>query len=311
MRSKAFIIAAAQIAPVFLNKKKTVEKACEAIRSAAEAGARIVLFPETFIPGYPDWIWCVPNNRAKILNELYAELIENSVSVPDKDTDKLCRTAKQAKISIAIGIHERNTDRSGGSLFNSLLFINEKGEIAGIRRKLIPTSAERLLWAQGDGKDLKALELNGLKTGGLICWENLMPLARQALYEKGIQILLSPTWDKSDSWINSMKHIAREGGIYIVSCCSAIRLKDIPDNYEFKSFYPDKREWINPGNSCIINPKGEIIAGPATETEEIIFAEFHPEMISFARRMFDPAGHYSRPDVFEFFVKSNLSLPSK
>ena len=298
-------IVTVQAAPVFLNKEKTVEKACKLILQAGKKGARLVVFPEAFVSAYPDWIWIVPNSKAKILNDLYSELVQNSLTIPDKLTSKLCNAARRAKINVAIGVNEKNTESSDASLFNTLLFIDDKGKIAGKHRKLIPTGGERLVWAYGDGNTLDVFDSSIGKIGALICWENLMPLARQAMYYGGAQILVSPTWDKSEKWLQSIRHIAREGGIFVISSCMAIRMKDIPDHYEFKKLYPEGREWVNTGNSCIVNPNGDIIAGPVEKKEEILYAEINLNDIIKAKRMFDAAGHYSRPDVFSFKVNKN------
>jgi len=296
-------VAAAQLSPVFLNKEKTVQKACTAIIEAGKNGAKLIVFPEAFISGYPDWIWLIPNSKGAELNKLYVELMNSAISVPDINTDKLCKTAKEAGINVAIGMHERNTEKSGASLYNSILFINDRGDILGKHRKLIPTGGERLIWAQGDGSTLRTYESSAGKIAGLICWENFMPLARLALYEQGTQILVAPTWDKSPNWLQSMQHNAREGGTFIISACMALKMEDIPDEFEFKKLYPKGREWINTGNSCVINPKGQILAGPLEAKEEILYAELNMSEIIEAKRMFDVAGHYSRPDVFNFSVK--------
>ncbi|MEX0919117.1 MAG: carbon-nitrogen hydrolase family protein [Candidatus Paceibacterota bacterium] len=298
-------IAAAQLTPIFLNKEKTLEKACQAIREAGNSGAKVIVFPEAFISGYPDWVWLIPNSKGAELNKLYVKLVENAVSIPDYSTNKLCEAAKEAGISVVMGIHERNTETSGTSLYNSLLFINNRGEIIGKHRKLIPTGGERLIWAQGDGSTFKSYETEAGKIAGLICWENYMPLARNAVYETGAQILAAPTWDKSPDWIQSMQHIAREGGLFIVSTCTAIHIDDIPNEYDFKDLYPKGREWLNTGNSCIIDPKGQIIAGPLEAKEGILYAEIDLNTITEAKRMFDVVGHYARPDVFNFSVKIN------
>lgn len=299
-----FKVAAAQLTPVFLNKEKTVDKACKAIAEAGKNGAKLIVFPEAFISGYPDWVWLIPNSKGAELNELYLKLVENAVSIPDNSTDKLCKAAKSAKINVVIGLHERNSETSNASLYNSLLFINHNGEIMGKHRKLIPTGGERLIWAQGDGSTLKSYNTNIGKIGGLICWENYMPLVRNAMYENGTQILASPTWDKSPNWLLSMQHIAREGGLFIVSACMALRMEDIPDEYSFKKLYPEGREWVNVGNSCIIGPNGKIIAGPLEAEEGILYADIQLTDIIAAKRMFDAVGHYARPDVFEFSVKN-------
>lgn len=295
-------IAAAQLTPVFLNKEKTIEKACEAISEAGKNGAKLVVFPEAFISGYPDWVWLIPNSKGKMLNDLYVRLVENAVSVPDESTDKLCKSAKAAGINVVMGMNERNTDKSGASLYNSILFISDEGKIAGIHRKLMPTGGERLIWAQGNGASLRAYDTSAGRIAGLICWENFMPLARTAIYETGAQILAAPTWDKSPNWLQSMQHISREGGLFVVSTCMAIKIDDIPDDFEFKKLYTEGIEWINPGNSCIVDPKGQFLAGPLNEKQGILYAELNMNEIIEAKRMFDVAGHYSRPDVFNFSI---------
>lgn len=303
--AKTIKVASAQLTPVFLDKEKTVEKACNAIIEAGAKDAKLIVFPEAFIAGYPDWVWLIPNSKGAALNELYVKLVDNAVSVPEEATNKFCLAAKQAGINVVMGMHERNTETSGTSLFNSLLFINDEGKIIGKHRKLIPTGGERLIWAQGDGSTLKSYDTSAGKLAGLICWENYMPLARNAIYASGAQILAAPTWDKSPNWLQSMQHNAREGGLFIVSTCMAIRLEDIPNEYNFKGLYPEGREWINTGNSCIINPKGQVIAGPLQAEEGILYADIDMDMITEAKRMFDVVGHYSRPDVFNFSIKSD------
>jgi nitrilase len=280
-------IAAAQITPIFLNRDETVRKACDAIARAAADGAKLVVFPEAFIPGYPDWVWVVPNHNAALLSTLYTRLLNNAVTIPDESTDALCEAARRAGICVVMGMHERNAEASNASVFNTLLFIDERGQIMGKRRKLVPTGAERQVWAQGDGSTLQVFPSSVGRLGGLICWENYMPLARHALFA-------------------SLRYIAREGGVFIVSCCTAIRTDDIPEDAGFKDLYPGEREWINVGNSCVVNPKGELIAGPLEATEGMLYAELDLEEIFAAKRMFDVAGHYARPDVFDFSVRGVL-----
>ena len=296
-------IASAQLSPVFLDKEKTIEKACNAILEAGEKEAKLIVFPEAFISGYPDWVWLIPNSKGAELNELYVKLVNNAISIPDDFTRKLCHAAKQAGISVVMGMHERNSETSGTSLFNSLLFINQEGVITGKHRKLIPTGGERLIWAQGDGSTFHSYDTAAGKVAGLICWENYMPLARNAVYETGAQILAAPTWDKSPNWLQSMQHIAREGGLFVISTCMVLRMDDIPNEYNFKTLNPEGREWVNTGNSCIINPKGQIIAGPLEAEEGILYADIDLNTIIEAKRMFDVVGHYSRPDVFNFSIK--------
>lgn len=295
-------IAAAQLTPVFLNKEKTIGKACAAISEAGKKGAKLIVFPELFISGYPDWVWLIPNSKGADLNHLYVRLHQNAVSVGDDSTEKLCKAAKAAGINVVMGMNERNSEKSGASLYNSLLFINDEGEILGTHRKLMPTGGERLIHGQGNGSTLKAYDTSAGKTAGLICWENFMPLARTAIYETGAQILAAPTWDKSPNWLQTMQHVAREGGLFVVSVCMALKMDDIPDELDFKKLYPEGREWVNTGNSCIISPKGQVLAGPLDSAEGMLYAEINMDEIIEAKRMFDVVGHYSRPDVFNFRV---------
>jgi len=297
-------IAAAQLSPIFLNKEQTVEKACEAILEAGSQGANLIVFPEVFISGYPDWVWLIPNSKGAELNELYLQLVKNAISAGDESTKKLSNAAKQAQIAVAIGVNEKSDERSGSNLFNSLFLFNPDGALVGQHRKIILTGGERLVWSQGDGQSLIAHEMGFAKIGGLICWENLVPLARTAMYESGAQVMVAPTWDKSPNWIQSMQHIAREGGTFVVSVCMALRMNDVADHYPFKNLYPEGREWINVGNSCIIAPNGKIIAGPVEAQETILYAEVDLSDVVVAKRMFDVAGHYSRPDIFEFKVRN-------
>lgn len=293
-------IAAAQLTPVFLNKEETVKKACSAILEAGHNGAKLIVFPEAFISGYPDWVWSIPANQNEQLGKLYIELVENAVSIPDDTTEKLCKAAREAGVNVVMGMNETNSESSNASLFNTILFIDENGEILGKHRKLMPTNCERLIWAQGNGSTLTSYDTTAGKIGGLICWENFMPLARNAIYESGAQILAAPTWDKGPNWLGSMQHIAREGGLFVISNCMTLHINDLPE--ELRSIYQEGKEWISKGLSCIINPKGEIISGPLDAEEGIIYADIDLSEIIAAKRRFDVVGHYSRPDVFNFSV---------
>jgi len=296
-------IAAVQKSPVFLNKERTIESACRSIKEAANKGAKLIVFPEAFISGYPDWVWSVPPAQKKQINQLYLKFLENAVAIGEKSLEPLLKSAKENSVYLAVGINERNSEASNSSVFNTLLYISPEGKILGKHRKLIPTGGERLMWAGGDGSTLVSFDTDLGRLGGLICWENFMPLARYAMYQQGVQIYLAPTWDSSPAWQIAMRHIAREGGMYVVGCCQGLKKSDIPDEYEFKKLYPEDREWINKGNSCIVNPKGEIMAGPVEASQDILYAEIDPEMTMESKWMFDAAGHYNRPDVFDFSVK--------
>jgi nitrilase len=301
--SEPFIVAAVQAAPVFLDRAATLEKACDLIAQAGREGARLVAFPESFIPAYPDWVWALPPGEARLHDELYAELLANAVDIPGPETARLGQAARQAGVLVAIGLTERNREASGSSLYNSLLYLDAQGNLLGAHRKLVPTGGERLVWAQGDGSTLQVFDTPLGRLGGLICWENYMPLARYALYAWGIHIYVAATWDRGEVWLASLRHIAREGGVAVIGCGMALRRDDIPDRFEFKRYYQGPEAWINTGDSAILGPEGEFLAGPLREQEGLLFARVDPARLRGSRRMLDVAGHYGRPDVFQLTVQ--------
>jgi nitrilase len=298
-----FLVAAAQAAPVFLERAATVDKACSLIAEAGARGARLIAFPEGFIPAYPFWVWFIPAGNTHALRELYSELLDQAVTVPSDATDRLCAAAREAGINVAVGINERNAEASGSTLYNSLLYIGADGRILGCHRKLVPTAGERLVHGQGDGSSLAAYDLDIGRVGGLICWENYMPLARYAMYAWGVQIYVAPTWDRGEPWISTLRHIAKEGRVYVLGCCSAMRRSDVPDRYTFKEKFLSDAEWINPGDSTIIDPDGKFLVEPVKNREEILYAEVDPKQLRGPRWQLDVAGHYGRPDVFELTVR--------
>lgn len=295
-------VAAVQATPVFMDRDATVEKACELIAEAGRNGARIIAFPEAFVPAYPDWVWAVPPGDSHTLYELYGELLANAVTVPSPATEKLGKATRSANAYVAVGVNERNAEASGGSIYNTLLYFGPDGRVLGRHRKLVPTGAERLVWAQGDGSTLEAYDTPLGKLGGLICWENYMPLARYAMYAWGTQIYLAPTWDQGEPWLSTLRHIAKEGRCYVIGVCMPLHARDIPDRYGFKSSYYGGRDWINVGDSVIAGPDGNFIAGPVREREDVLYAEVDLRRLESSKRILDVAGHYARPDVFELTV---------
>ena len=299
-----FKVAVIQAAPVFLDRAATIDKACELIAAAAQQGARLIAFPESYVPAYPDWVWAVPAGQTGILDDLYAEMLREAVTIPSDATDRLCRAARRAKAYVAIGISERNAEASNASMYNTLLYIDPRGNILGKHRKLVPTGGERLVWAQGDGTTLDVYATSLGTIGGLICWENYMPLARYALYAWGVQIYIAATWDRGEPWLSTLRHIAKEGRVFVLGCGMVLRRDDIPDRYAFKEHYDTgAEEWINIGDSAIVNPEGEFIAGPSRMKEEIVIAEIDPRQMRGPKWMLDVAGHYARPDVFHLTVR--------
>jgi nitrilase len=301
--SESFRIAAVQACAVYLDRERTLDKACLLIEEAGRGGANLVVFPEAFVPGYPVWVWFIPPGRTADLREAYVALHANAITIPSRSTERLCDAARGARVAVAIGVNERNAEASDSTLFNTLLYIGPDGAILGKHRKLIPTGGERLVWGRGDGSDLEVYELPFGRVSGLICWENYMPLARYALAAWGAQIHVAPTWDRGEPWISTMRHIAKEGRSVVIGCCQAVRKDDIPDDLSFKSGYLSGIEgWINPGGSVIVDPDGKIIAGPASELETILYADVRQEQLVGPRWQLDIAGHYARPDVFELIV---------
>jgi nitrilase len=298
-----FKIAVVQAAPVVLDREATVSKARELIAEAGRNGARLVVFPEAFIPTYPDWVWRIPPSRHRMLADAYAELLEQSVEIPGPVTDELSRAARQAGVYVAMGLNERNAQASNASLYNTLLYVGPEGELLGKHRKLVPTAPERMVWAQGDGSTLEVYDTPLGKLSGLICWENYMPLARYSLYAWGVEIYLAPTWDNGEPWLSTLRHIAKEGRAYVVGCSIAMRKEDIPDRFEFKAeYYSEVGEWINKGDSAIVGPDGKFLAGPLNAEEGILYAELDPRQMRGSKWNLDVAGHYARPDVFRLTV---------
>lgn len=301
--STAFRVAAVQATPVFLDREATVQKACTLIAEAGAAGAKLVVFPEGFIPTYPLWVWLIPAGDTHMLRALYTELLANAVTVPSPETDRICTAAREAGVHVVMGVNEVNSESSGTTLYNTLLYIGADGQLLGKHRKLVPTAGERLVHGQGDGSTLTVYDLPIGRLSGLICWENYMPLARYALYAWGIQLYVAPTWDRGEPWISTLRHIAKEGRVYVIGCCSVMHRNDLPDRYPFKQRYlPATVEWLNPGDSTIIDPDGKFLVEPVRQREEILYAEVDPRLLLGPRWQLDVAGHYGRPDIFELIV---------
>lgn len=294
--AKSLKVAAVQVAPAFLDRDATIQIAVQEIEKAAADGAELVLFPESFLPGYPDWVWHKAPFHDK---DWYAKFADQSIVIDSPMLDPLREAAKAAGVWVAMGI----TERDGGTLYNGVVYVNSDGEIAGVHRKLIPTGAERLVWGNGQGPILTVVDIGGVKVGSLICWENYMPLARVAMYEQGIDVLLSPTWDNSDTWVPTLRHIAKEGRIFVVGVTSCQQARDIPrDLPGSDEIYPDDDEWLSAGNTTIVAPGGEILAGPLTGEPGTVSATLDMELVTLGHRSFDPCGHYSRPDVLSLTV---------
>jgi nitrilase len=302
--SQATTVAVVQTAPVLVDRDATVEKAVRLIGEAAALGAKLILFPEAFITGYPRGIGfgAVVGSRTPEGRELFREYWEAAVEVPSPATESLGAAARAANAFVAIGVIERDRAFSGGSLYCSVLFFGCDGQLLGMHRKLKPTGSERLIWAEGDGSTLPVLPSPAGRVGALICWENYMPLARMAMYAQGVQVLLMPTADSRDIWQSSIQHVAYEGRCFVLSCNQFVSRSMYPKHWLALPELANASEVITPGRSAIVNPMGEIIAGPLEGREGILTAEIDLAEIPRARFDFDVTGHYARPDIFRLTV---------
>src|SRR5882757_7976780 len=250
------LAAAVQATPVFLDREATIEKACRLAKEAGGNGAELIVLPEAFIPGYPDWVW--RSQPWKDARARYRRLLEASVVVGSPATDALAGAARDAGAYLCVGVNE--LDEAGGTLYNTLLSFSPEGEIVGRHRKLMATGGERLVWGTGDGSTLAVTDTGFGRLGGLICWENYMPLARAALYAQGVDIYLAPTWDNSDVWVPTLRHIAKEGRTYVIGVTSCIRATDLPSDLPGRdALYGEEGDWLSRGNSAIIGPDGDIL----------------------------------------------------
>jgi nitrilase len=290
-------IAAVQAAPVFCDRDATVDKVARLAKEAAGNGAELVVFPEAFVPTYPDFVWRTTPwaDRA-----WYARWADQAVDVPGPACDALGAVAAELGTYLAVGVNERD----GGTIYNTLLYFGADGALLAKHRKLMPTGGERLVWGQGDGSTLAVVDTPFGRVGGLICWENYMPLARAALYEQRVDVWLAPTWDNSDVWVPTMRHVAKEGRCYVVGVNSCLRGSDVPASIPGRdAIYGGDDDWMSRGNTVIVDPTGAVLAGPLSEAEGILYADVDLEQVRLARREFDVVGHYARPDVFRLEVR--------
>jgi nitrilase len=292
-------VACVQAEPVAFEREATIDKLEKLVAEVAGADARLALFPETFIPVYPSnrWVRYLAGWNAddsSDARDVFARLAQQSVTIPGPDSDRLAEIAHTHGVWLAVGANELER----GTIYNSLLVYSPAGELALHHRKLMPTNHERLVWGLGDGKGLETVKTDLGKVGGLICWENLMPLARAALYQDGVEIYLAPTADDSEDWHDSMKHIARESRAFVLSCCVFQRASSYPHDVPLA----DGDELVGRGGSAILGPDGSYLARPLWDEEGILYAELDPQQLYRARQRFDPAGHYSRPDLLKLQI---------
>jgi nitrilase len=283
-------VAAVQASSVILDAEATTDKALELLHRAADDGVQLAVFPETFVSVYPSGAWGHQAAQFGGFDEMWERLWASSVEVPGPLVDKLTAACAERDIYCAIGVNERELDRPG-SLYNALLLLGPTGLLSK-HRKLVPTMHERLFHGEGDGTDLDVVETDLGRIGGLICWENRMPLARYELYSKGVQIWVAPTADDSDGWLASMRHIAIESGAFVISVPQYIDRSAFPADFPVP--LPDD-EIFGRGGAAIIEPQGgSVLAGPLYDEEGIVTAEIDLKVGLHAKRWFDVVGHYKR-----------------
>ena len=299
--------AVVQAAPILFNREATVEKACGLLAEAAGQGARLVLFPEAFIPAYPRGLsfGTVVGSRTSQGRLTWQAYWANSVDIPSPATEALGAAARQAGVYLVIGVIERDGQYSRGTLYCTLLYFDPEGRLVGKHRKLKPTAAERLIWGEGDGSTLIAIDTDFGKIGGLICWENYMPLARMAMYSKGVEIYVAPTADSRDSWQSTLRHIACEGRCFVLGCNQFVTKTMYPADLAGVEDLETLPEILCRGGSAIISPLGEVLAGPLYDQEGILYAGLDLAEVARSKLDFDVTGHYARPDVFQLIVNES------
>jgi nitrilase len=295
-------VACAQVEPVVLDREGSLERLAERTAEAAAAGAELVVFPEAYLPAYPSSVWAKhlagwADPRAKAA---FARLAEQSVEVPGPAADRLGEVAQANGVWLVTGVTEIDPQRPG-TLYNTLLYHDPDGRLALHHRKLVPTNHERLVWGQGDGRGLRAIETPIGRLGGLICWENYMPLARFSLYESGVEIYVASTADDSDAWQATLVHLARESRAFVVAPCHFQRASAYPEDFPLREAL-EGVDLVGRGGSAILGPDGAYLAGPLYDEEGILYAVLDPARLHEERQRFDPAGHYHRPDVLRLQV---------
>jgi nitrilase len=289
-----------QDSPVFFNKEKTIEKIEELVKKYAAQGAQLIVFPESFIPGYPRGLTfgATVGNRTDEGRKMYAEYHKNSFDISSDDLKILEELSNSQNVYLVIGVTEKQS--SNGSLYCSMLYISPKAGLMGVHRKIKPTGSERIVWGESDGKGLVSFNTEIGKLGGLICWENYMPLARVAMYKQAVQIYIAPTADARETWPSTMRHIALEGRCFVLGCNQYFERSMYPDKY--RSLVETEPEIICRGGSIIVAPSGKIIAGPLFDKAGALQAVIDLDEIILSKLDFDPVGHYARDDIFEFKV---------
>lgn len=300
-----------QAASCLFDLEASVKKTCQLIADAAARGSNLILFPEAFIPGYPRGLTfgTVIGGRTKLGRHTWERYWANSVDVPGSATKALGLAAREANAYLVVGVIERDTQFSRGTLYCTLLYFGPDGRLMGKHRKLKPTAAERIIWGEGDGSTLPVLTTEYGRIGGLICWENYMPMARMTLYAKGVEIYLAPTADARDSWQVTLRHIALEGRCFVLGCNQFVTKAAYPKDLEGIEDLTSLPDVLCRGGSAIVSPSGEYLAGPLFDQEGILVADIDLAEVARGKFDLDVAGHYARPDIFQLTINERPTHP--
>ncbi|HXU09388.1 MAG TPA: carbon-nitrogen hydrolase family protein [Blastocatellia bacterium] len=302
-------VAAVQAAPVYLDLARSLEKAIGLIRDAASQGARLIVFPETWLPGYPAWLDCCRDVALwdhEPTKKVFARLMDNSVVVPGPVTQALAAAAHEHDVVLNISVHERVIEGAGrGTLYNTMLTFGSDGSLLNRHRKIMPTYTERMIWGQGDGSSLHAVDTHAGRIGGLICWEHWMPLARQVLHDSGEDIHIAAWPQVKEMNLIASRHYAFEGRCFVIACGAVMQARELPAELEpIESLKQSPDSFVLNGGSAIIAPDGSLLAGPVFNEEAILTADLDLSRIAEENLALDVTGHYSRPDIFEVKLRN-------
>jgi len=290
-RESKFQVCVVQAGSVLFDTPRTLEKLAHWAGAARQAGARLAVFPEAFVGGYPKGaqFGASLGNRTSEGREEFRAYFDSAIAVPGPETESIAAVARDSQLNLVVGVIER----AGGTLYCTVLFFAPSGDLLAKHRKLMPTALERIVWGAGDGSTLPVLETSLGRLGAVICWENYMPLLRMAMYAKGIELYCAPTVDDRDAWIPTIRHIAYEGRCFVLSACQFLAADD------------EQAKPLIRGGSCIVSPFGAVLAGPAYGSEQLVTAEIDLAEIARGKFDLDVAGHYARPDVFRLHVNES------
>jgi nitrilase len=300
-------VAAVQAAYVLMDRDATIDRVAGLTAAAAREGAQLVVFPEAFVPGTPIWIDTQPVWEGD--EEWFGLLARHAVVIGDPACDRLAAIAADHGVWLVVGVSERA--EHGATIYNTVLYFSPHGTLAGRHRKLVPTGSERTVWGMGDGSTLRAVDTGQARIGGLICWENYMPLARFHMYAQGIDVWIAPTLAVGDGWIATMRHLARENRMFVTAVNPVLHADQIPagfparDRLLLPGYLERNGPWLEEGNTVIVAPDGSVLAGPVREREETLVLDLDLRTVAVARRYLDPVGHYNRPDIFRLCVDTS------